>query len=264
MPFCTSCGKEVEPGKKFCEYCGTPLEQPAAAPATPAAPPALPGVPVSPQAAPVQPSGGSGKTIIFAGIIVVLIVIAGVYFIGLPMLSASQGTGSAPSRVTTIPTPVQTIAPVAISPVITTGPGIIGTPAAGQTYEERYMETYNLVYSINQPFAGGQKQVFNQDTTVPSLYIKFDVTPKMFYDERPVEIGTHNEHIVNVSYPSPNAWFKVSVYETDNGSLVGEQGFNREYSITTKQEFMVRKPGKYRVDMNGNDVTADVRILTGK
>ena len=31
-----------------------------------------------------KPSGGSGKTMVIAGIIVVLVIIAGVYFIGLP------------------------------------------------------------------------------------------------------------------------------------------------------------------------------------
>ena len=264
MPFCTSCGKEVEPGKKFCEYCGTPLEQPAAVPATPAGPPAVPAVPVSPQAAPIKPSGGSGKTLIFAGIIVVLIIIAGVFFIGLPMLSGSQGPGSTLPRVTTLPTQVPTGASVTLSPVMTTGSEITGTSASIQTYDEKYMETYNQLYSVNQAFAGGQKEVFNQDETVPSLYIKFNITPKMFYDERPVEIGTHNEHIANVSYPSPNAWLKVRVYTTGDGSLVDEQGFNKEHSVTTKQEFMIRKPGKYRVEITGNDVTADIKIMTSK
>ena len=264
MPFCTSCGKEVEPGKKFCEYCGTPLEQPAAAPATPAAPPAVSAAPVSPQPAPVQPSGGSKKTMIFAGIVVVLILIAGIYFIGLPMLSGSQGTGSTPPRVTTLPTQVPTEASVTLSPVMTADPDITGILASSQTYDEKYMETNNKLYTVNQAFVGGQKEVFSQDTTVPSLYIKFNITPKMFYDERPVEIGTHNEHIANVSYPSPNAWFKVLVYNADNGELQGEGGFNREYSVTTKQEFMVRKPGKYRVEITGNDVTADIKILTSK
>jgi hypothetical protein len=45
--------------------------------------------------------------------------------------------------------------------------------------------------------------------------------------------------------------------------LKDEQGFNKGYSIMTIQEFMVRAPGNYRVEMTGNDVTAEVRILTG-
>jgi hypothetical protein len=264
MPFCTSCGKEAEPGKKFCEYCGTPLELPAAAPATPVTPPAVPAVPVSPQAVPVQPSGGPGKILVFMGIIVFLGIIAGVYFIGLPMLNGSQGTiSTAPQDITAL-TPVPTGVPVAFSPALTPAPEKTALPAASQTYEEKYMETYNQVYSDNRAFTGGQKATFNTEGTVPSLYIKFNIIPAMFYEERPVEIGTHNEHIANVSYPSPNAWFKVLVYDNNDGSLVDEQGFNKEYSVTTQQEFMVRKPGKYRVEMTGNDVTADITILSGK
>jgi hypothetical protein len=264
MPFCTSCGKESEPGKKFCEYCGTPLELPAAAPAIPTAPPVAPAVPVSSQAAPVQPSGGSGKMTIVAVIVVILVIIAGAYFIGMPMLNGSQRAGSMPPQVTTSLTVVTTGVPVTFSTALTTAPGVTGIPASSQTYEEKYMETYNQIYTVNHAFAGGQKEVFNPDKVVPSLYIKFNIIPKMYYDERPVEIGTHNEHIANISYPSQNAWFTVRVLDTDDGSLVDEQGFNKEHSVTTNQEFMVRKPGKYRVEMTGNDVTADVKILTSK
>jgi hypothetical protein len=264
MRFCTSCGKEVEPGKKFCEYCGTPLEQSAPAQEAPVMAPAVPASPFSPPVTPAPPSGGSGKTRIIAGILVVLVVIAGVFFIGIPLLRGSPGTGSTLPQITTLLTQAPATLPDTFSPALTAGFVVTGTPVADQTYEERYMETYNQVYSVDKAFVGGQKEVFSQDLVTPPLYIKFNITPKMYYDERPVEIGTHNEHIANVSYPSPNAWLKVSVYDKDNGSLVEEKGFNKEYSITTQQEFMVRKPGNYLVEISGNDVTADVRILTGK
>ena len=261
MPFCTSCGKEVVPGKKFCKYCGTPLEQPVAAPAVPAPPsPAMPAAPVPPQTAPVKTSGGSGKTMIVAGIIVVLVLVAGVYFIGLPLISRSSGTG--PTLQQTTPFPAQGLNPF---PTQTTSvPGNVNNPAAGLTYEEKYTEIYNQVYAINKAFIGGQKEVFTQNLKNPPLYIKFNITPKIFYEERLVEIGTHNEHITNISYTSTNSWFKVEVYDAGSGVLVEDQGFNKEHSITTQQEFMVRAPGNYRVEMSGNDVTAEVRILTGK
>jgi hypothetical protein len=264
MPFCTSCGKEVAPGKKFCEYCGTPVEQPVVVPSAPAPFTAVPAAPVLPQTAPVKPSGGSGKTILIAGIIVVLVVIAGVYFIGLPMIRESSGSGSASRQVTTLPTVALTPFPTSLSMETTRAPRTTAVRTADQTYEEKYTETYNLVYSVDQEFVGGQKEVFTQNTPVPPLYIKFNITPKMFYDERVVEIGTHSEHIANISYPSPNAWFKVKVYDAGNGALVEEQGFNKEHSVMTKQEFMVRAPGNYRVEMTGNDITAEIRILTGK
>jgi hypothetical protein len=264
MPFCTSCGKEVPPGKKFCEYCGTPLEQPAAAPSSPAPLHAVSAAPFPFQEAPIKPAGGSGKTLVVAGIIVVFAIVAGVYFIGLPLLSGSQGTGSGFPPVTTIPTQVPPAVLTTRPPETTPAPITTGIPGVGLTYEEKYTETYNQVYSDNREFIGGQKVIFTQDLTIPPLYIKFNITPKMFYEERPVEIGLSSEHIANISYPSQNAWFKVLVYDADNGGLVEEQGFNKEYSVMTKQEFMIRKPGNYRVEMSGNEVIAEVRILSGK
>jgi len=264
MRFCTSCGKEIDPGKKFCEYCGTPVEQSAAAPAMPAPPPDVPAAPVSPQTVPVKSSGGSGMTLVIAGIIVVLVILAGVYVIGMPMISGSKGTNPALQQGTAFPTQAYTPIPTTRSTVTDSMTMTTTNRAIGQTYEEKYMETYNLVYSVDREFNGGQKVIFTQDLTTPPLYVKFNITPKMFFEERLVEIGLPSEHIVNVTYPSQNAWFKVLVYDADNGELKEGQGFNKDYSIMTKQEFMVRAPGNYRVEISGNDVTAEVRILTGK
>ena len=257
MPLCTSCGKEVAPGKKFCENCGAPVEQSATAPAVP---PAVTVVPASLPSAPVKPAGGSGKTFLIAGIIVLLAVIAGVYFVGLPMISGTQNPGTGLLQTPAIPSQV----PVTPAPEMASIPVTTITPVSLQTYEDKYTESYNLVHSFNHGFIGGQKEVFTQDLTRPPLYIKFDIVPKMYYGEKTVDIGLHSERVVNTSYPSPNAWFKVNVYDASNGGLVDEQGFNKGYGVTTKQEFMVRTPGNYRVEMTGNDVTADVRILVGK
>jgi hypothetical protein len=258
MRFCISCGKEVTPGKKFCEYCGTPLEQPAPAPAAPGIPPAVPSAPALPQAAPVKPSGGSGKTLIFAGIIVVLVIVAAIYFIGLPMMSGSPGTGSTLRQVTTVPTQILPV-PTTVLPAATPEPISITNPPVNQVYEEKYTQTYREVFAINKPFVGGQKELFNQDLTNPPLYIKFNITPKIEVGEKIDDVG----QTVSTSYISPNSWFKVKIYDAGTGAIIEEQGFNKGFSVTTQQEFMVRVPGTYRVEISGNDVVADVRILTG-
>ena len=267
MPFCTTCGNEVIPGKKFCEYCGTPMEEPDVAPAAlTTLPPSVPAAtaataaPVSPPAAPIKSSGGSGKTMVLAGIVVVLIIIAGIYFIGLPMISGSSGTRPTLQQATTLPTQVLTPFPTYPSTKITDTPRTANIPTPYQTYEEKYTQTYNQVYSVNHAFVGGQKEVFTQDLTAPPLYIKFNITPTIDVGEKINEIG----ETVNTSYISPNSWFKVKVYDADNGDVKEEQGFNKGYSIMTQQEFMVRTPGNYRVEMTGNEVIAEVRILTGK
>lgn len=261
MRFCTSCGKELTPGKKFCEYCGTPVEQPAAAPVPPVTPAAAPD---SPPAVPVRPSKGSGKTIFIAGMIGILVIVAGVYFVGLPLISGSKGTGSNLRESTVPPSPTLPSLPTTVLEKTTSLPTTVYSPAVSQTYEDKYTETYSLVYSVDRAFVGGQKEVFTYDTSTPPLYIKFNITPKMFYGEKTVDIGLSSERVINTSYTSPSAWFRVSVYDAGNGELREQQGFNKEYGIMTKQEFMVRAPGNYRVEMTGNDVIAEVRILAGK
>lgn len=261
MPFCTSCGKEGSPGKKFCEYCGTPFEQPAVSPATP---PTIPAAPASFQAATVPPFRVSAKIIVIAGIVGILIILAGVYVIGLHPVRDSPGTGSTLPQASALPTLPQTPLQPAPSVETTTPPVTTTSPSGSQTYEEKYRETYTQVYSINRAFVGGQKEIFTQILNTPPLYIKFNITPKFYYGEKTVDIGLHSERVVNTSYPSPNAWFLVKVYDAGNGELAEEQGFNKQHGVTTKQEFMVRAPGNYRVEMSGNEVIAEVRILTGK
>ncbi len=50
-PVCPSCGAQVEPGSRFCDMCGAPLEAPTPQPAPPAPTPAPP-----PSAVPSQPT----------------------------------------------------------------------------------------------------------------------------------------------------------------------------------------------------------------
>jgi len=258
MPFCTSCGKEVEPGKKFCEYCGAPVEQ------TPAAPPAYvapvpPVVSPPPQSAPPSPAGKSGHGMVIAGIVVLLVIIAGVYFIGLPLISGTQATGQTQKQQTVVQTPIPTQPPVQYNPVYTSPPFPADTPSASHTYEEKYTETYKQVYTINHEF-NGQKAIFTQELTSPPLYIKFNITPQTEVREKVNDVGD----MITTSYISPNSWFKVVVYDAGNGGLIEQQGFQKGFGSETRQEFMIRAPGSYRVEMSGNAVVADVRILTGK
>jgi hypothetical protein len=127
----------------------------------------------------------------------------------------------------------------------------------------RYGESYEQVYTLNKNFAFGQKEVFFQNLTRPPLYIKFNLTPAMITREKVINIGLSSEETVNATYPSPNAWFEVKVLDAGSGAVVDSRGFNKEYSVMTKQEFMVRNEGNYQVELSGNDVFAEVRILRG-
>ena len=97
----------------------------------------------------------------------------------------------------------------------------------------------------------------------PPLYIHFNLTPSIITHHRLVSIGTINEHYENTTETSPYAWFEVKIIDAVSGSVINQQGFRNDYSDITKQNFMVRQTGNYRIEMSGNDVNADVQMLVG-
>lgn len=255
MAFCTSCGKEVTPGTKFCESCGTPVEQGPAVPAieTPVQPPHQPLVTAPLPKKPIP-------VIWIAGIVVVLLVIiAGGYFVGMPYLQKAGAEKAA----TPIPTVVQTIP--TLTPTI---PEYTQLPTPTpvkivRKLEGRYEESYDEIYTLNQFFAFGQKVTYDYDLTQPPLYIKYNLTPKLITREKTINIGLSTEQTINVTYPNPNAWFEIKVLDANNGAVIDDQGYGKDFPDVTKAEFMVRNPGKYRVEFSGNDVTAEISVLKG-
>ena len=120
--FCTVCGSALAEGIKFCESCGTPVEQAPPAPGsqpitrqpTPAAPAApLPRPAVSAKKAPVK---------MIAGIVILLIIAAAAVFVVLPRLSGGSSSGSvSPVSGTGAPvSPALTTVPTSAVPITTT------------------------------------------------------------------------------------------------------------------------------------------------
>ena len=136
IKFCESCGAKIEsqpvctpliPGTKFCESCGTPAGAVSVAPPASPAPSSKPDTPQKPKTpAPVSPPkpGGtapvagspsekkpaSRSTLLIAGVVVLLVIAAAVYFVGLPMLSA-KGTGQTNPGAQSFPSPAATNLP---------------------------------------------------------------------------------------------------------------------------------------------------------
>jgi hypothetical protein len=263
MPFCSTCGAEVPADKKFCVECGAPLE-----PYDPSAVPATPHVPVvtvsTPPPAGIPPASSKkpAAPMIIGGIVAILVIIAIVYFVGMPMLTAGP---KSPVEVTQTPlptvlkTPMQTIMP---TPELTTA--VPETPALPvQVRDARLEEDYEQIYSLDQPFAFGQKVNFAHVLTNPPLYIRFNLTPTQIIRHRLVSIGTNNEHYENTTENSPNSWFEVTVLDAESNAVIDQQGYGKDYSDITKQDFMVRNKGNYLVVMSGHDVKADIQILKG-
>jgi hypothetical protein len=243
----------VRPGVKFCENCGTPVEQPSASPELLATPPAPVTMAKKPPA--------SARTLVTIAVAGIICLIAAAWFVGLPLLKGPQQAVT-DTGVSGTPTPVVPNFPdptTAVVPVITTLPPAVPTTPVQHT-EDRYETSYEQIYTLDQVFAGGQKISYSHDLTRPPLYIKFNVTPGMISREK---VDPSSGKMVNATYANPNAWFEVKVLDAATGAMVDARGFNRQYSGMTKQEFMIRNAGNYRVEMSGNDVSAHIEMLIG-
>jgi hypothetical protein len=191
------------------------------------------------------------NTRIAVGIVAVLVVIALVYTYALPAIKGTpiSGSGTTPS-----PSPVvTTVKPTTTTVTTTTAPTLI------QRQELRYDETYNLIYESNLSYKFGQMESFTHKLERPPLFVKFSIIPAMIAREKVVDVGPS----VTAVYVSPDSWFEVKVLDADTNNVVDKRGFNKDYSVMSKQEFMVRNKGNYRVEMSGHNVTAEVLILTG-
>jgi len=188
------------------------------------------------------------------GLVVAVAFIAGMLFIGIPILKGMTSHGAAadvtPSPAITTAMPTQTVP--------TTVPQ---TPILKRA--DQYEETYEQIYTSNQTYKFGQKEVISHDLVRPPLYIRFNITPGMVVREKLVDIGLSSERNITVIYVNPNAWFEVTVFDSGTGNIIDKRGFNKDYSQITKQEFMIRTKGTYRIEISGNDVSVDVQILTG-
>jgi hypothetical protein len=261
MPFCTSCGAEISAEKKFCTSCGVPMDRPAG--------PAIQGSPVLPfpvqpvpqQPVPTEKPGIPKKTLLIIGIAAVLVILAAFYVAGIPMLKALF-----PQQ------PVQTPVPGTTAPRMTTYAQPSKTPSKTPTlppakvtpleiFEVRDGKSYEQVYTLTKDFSNGQKEVFSHDLTRPPLYIKFSLTPDMVTRDRVINIGLSSEKTIKTTDTSPDAWFEVKVLDAESGAVIDKQGFQKQYSGMTKQEFMVLNKGDFNIEISGNDVLAEVRIL---
>jgi hypothetical protein len=200
--------------------------------------------------------------------VIVLCIVITAFFAGIPMLKPDQNSshGLTPST-----TPVVTYTPDTTA--LPTQQYMNGMPEptilpetptlAIPLRDERRGVDYVIVNTLDQTFSFGQRVNFTYNLTSPPLYIRFKLIPTMISRHRLVSIGTNNEHYENTTEISPNAWFAVTVSDAGTGIVIDKQGFGKDYRYEKDQEFMVRKKGNYRIEISGNEVTADVQMLIG-
>ena len=284
MPFCRYCGSRTEPGQKFCEECGAPIVTIQPAPPAPAAEQPGPEQPLDRQdagaAGPPVPVPGtdvpyrkehpaiatppsSGK--ILAVILAIAIIVgAAAWYAGMPLMKGEPIPGMGLSAVTTVPTTNPAITPETprmTTPATTVPP----TPIPVLTVEDRYRETYEVIYTSNRSYQYGERVTFPYNLSQPPLYVKFNVTPAMVNDTKIADIGLSSEHVVYAVYPDPHAWFEVKVLDAANGAVIESRGFgvSKGYSEQERQEFMVRKSGDFIIEISGSMVYVITEIRKG-
>jgi hypothetical protein len=268
MSFCKLCGAEIKPGKNFCSSCGTPVDKPGMTPSSSAPAPDVPlsPPPASPSqlSAPVPPLASptpalSIDKIVIAGVIGVA-VIAMIIFIGLPMLNTGGTNSPSPAPVSTLPRTPATNAIYTTLPKTATTAAIATNPVYQTVYIRN--EPYTQVFSANKEFDNNEGEVFPINLEQPPMIVQFELTPKTVSTQKLVDIGTANERYITANYASPTSRFDLKVINADTGSVETTMVYQANYNGMLKQEYTVRTPGNYRIQMSGNDVSAHVAVLT--
>nr|WP_319375742.1 zinc ribbon domain-containing protein [uncultured Methanoregula sp.] len=254
MPFCPDCGTEITPGNKFCTECGAPVEEAAVPARKEETQAALPPVPKG------RPGANKNIILVLVGIIAVCMIVSVVILSGMFVTTPAKSSSATPGPHVSV-TPTSYAIVTDLYPEESLVP--VTTPTTKIVSSERFGSNYERVYSISKNFSYGEKVTFAQNLTTPPLYIKFNLMPVNISRHILVGIGTHQEHMVNTTEVSPNAWFEVKVYDTSDEHLVEQEGFGKDYSDVTNQEFMVRQKGNYRIEFSGHEVSAAVDVLTG-
>jgi hypothetical protein len=113
----------------------------------------------------------------------------------------------------------------------------------------------NLSYSVND---------IEVVVTNPPLLIDLTVIPETMTDTKWYvnRTLTRKEEIVQVSGVSPYSFAEVSVIEKETGRIVAQEGFGRDNSVDLTRAIKVYEPGKYLVQLYGNEVVVQALLST--
>ena len=111
----------------------------------------------------------------------------------------------------------------------------------------------NLLYS------GSNVEV---DVTNPPLLIDLTVVPKIVVETKWFvnRTLTRNEEIVQVPVVSRSSFANISVIEKESGRIIAQEGFGRDNSIDQIRAIKIFEPGKFLVQVYGNDVAVEALL----
>ncbi|WP_317065041.1 hypothetical protein [Methanoculleus caldifontis] len=142
-----------------------------------------------------------------------------------------------------------------------TSPTLSQAPQASPT-PEPYVIIYNRTTQFN---ATHTVEAFSFNLTAPPLLIEFKVEPEMV--TRIIEAKSDYEKKQYKEYkqtfPSEDAWFKVTVRERGSGRIVAEDGFGKLYSADTRKQVFIGRHGDFLIELTGNKAKVHVVMRAG-
>jgi hypothetical protein len=125
-----------------------------------------------------------------------------------------------------------------------------------------YMIIYNRTTQFNLTHTA---EAFSFNLTSPPLIIEFKAEPEMLTRTMHAKDDYKNRAYKDYkqTYPSPDAWFKVTVRDRQSGTIIAEDGFGKLYSVDPHKQVFVGRYGDYLIEFTGNKVKAHVVMRAG-
>jgi hypothetical protein len=126
----------------------------------------------------------------------------------------------------------------------------------------------SLPFDTRLSFQGETREYQLSPDTGPPLQITFEVSPDMITDQKYImpSSGSTEGYYKTITRPSENAWFEVSVLNSQTGEQIMRDGYGKTYDQTTgKRTLSIYKNGPYAFQLSGSAVTVDFQaVSTGK
>jgi hypothetical protein len=165
---------------------------------------------------------------------------------------------SGASETQTVATPEPTYVTPA-TPYPTASP-TVAKPTFSKPTESEASDPYVTLYNKTSWY-NYTTDAYSFDLTQPPLLIDFWVDPVMIKRDKYATstYGDKDWTKYQQEYPSPNAWFTVTVRDRDTGKILAQDGFGKLYSADTHKQVVVRSVRECLIELSGNEV--EVRVL---
>jgi hypothetical protein len=178
----------------------------------------------------------------------IILIIASAFAGGVVIISAALSHSETPATVSHVTSKVNTTARHIVLPK----QAVLKNTSAPAELEENMTLLSNSMQQFQYT-----SQNLSAEVTSPPFVIDLSVVPKEIIDAKWYINRTlsKREEISQVTRASEGAFLEMAVYNAVTGELVARDGFGRDYSIDQHRTIEIYQPGKYIVNLYGNEVT---------